>query len=382
MSALEVSEERTVLRAAVTRALAAGDGIRGFIAEEPAADWFDNDLLATLTGIGVSALLVPEELNGPGASMADVAAVFEQLGAYLAPVPLFGTYLAVAALLAFGGDAAAQEAATSLSEIAGGATYALAGLVPVGHDGVVQATLGPDAQWTLSGRCSVVVEGASADRLLVVAESVGQPDTKTLFAVSTTVAGLVRTPLRALDMLRGVSSVDLSDVTAVPVGAVGSWTPRIAGTALDLACVVLAAEQVGVAQHCLDAAVEYAKSRVQFGRPIGARQAIQHELVDLLLDVEMARSIMLFAVDAADDFLSSGTPDAATALTRAAALAKASCSETAMRVSDASLHIHGGTGFTWEHDAHLYFRRAESSLQLLGRPSWHRERFARAALGA
>ncbi|HEV3497571.1 MAG TPA: acyl-CoA dehydrogenase family protein, partial [Actinomycetes bacterium] len=138
--------------------------------------------------------------------------------------------------------------------------------------------------------------------------------------------------------------------------------------AVDLCAVALAAEQVGGAQRCLEAAVEHAGRRVQFGRPIGSFQAVKHLCAEMLREVEAARAASFYAAMAA----ATGDPE----LAAAAAVAKAACSEAYVRVATESLHVHGGLGFTWDHDAHLYFKRARSSRLLFGDPAFHRERLA------
>jgi alkylation response protein AidB-like acyl-CoA dehydrogenase len=145
---------------------------------------------------------------------------------------------------------------------------------------------------------------------------------------------------------------------------------------VDCALVLLAAEQVGGAQRCLDEAVLYAGQRVQFDRPIGSFQAIKHALVNVLLDVEMARSAAAVAVRSADRYLGAQTSENLSQLALAASLAKASCSEAYMRTAEETLHVHGGIGFTWEHDAHLHYRRAKAGELFLGTPSRHRDRMA------
>ncbi|WP_238586183.1 acyl-CoA dehydrogenase family protein [Rhodococcus rhodochrous] len=149
---------------------------------------------------------------------------------------------------------------------------------------------------------------------------------------------------------------------------------------LDIALTCMAAEQVGIAARCHEQAVEWARERIQFDRPIGSFQAIKHSLVDLLMDLELSRSALEVAVRAADAYLESPSSQTSGALRTAASAAKAMCGDAASRVTDETLHIFGGIGFTWEHDAHLYFRRAKALDLLLGAPAEHRRRLA-ASLG-
>lgn len=375
MTTLVPTQERLTLRETVRKSLERHPGPRGYLAELPTAKWYDAGLLASLNGeLGLAELLVPSEYGGAGGQVADAAVVFEELGAALAPVPLFATVaLATPALIAAGGEVAASL----LRRIAlGDTTVTLADArcgLPEDHRFV--AAQRPDAAWLVSGRSGIVIEGAGADVLLVTAETAGGV---TLFAVDTDAKGVERQPLRTLDLTRGVAEVILNDARAEQVGELGRGATS-AELAWDIGSILLAAEQVGGAQKVLDTAVEYAKQRVQFDQPIGSFQQISSTLVDLLLDVELARSALLRAVDAADEHQEYGDEDARHTLLLEASLAKGLCSDVYVHVADEGMHVLGGVGFTWEHDAHLYFRRAKSTQQLLGSPDSHRDRLAKAA---
>jgi alkylation response protein AidB-like acyl-CoA dehydrogenase len=184
-----------------------------------------------------------------------------------------------------------------------------------------------------------------------------------IFAVDGSAPGLTRTPMETLDLTRKQARLSFADVPARLIGADGEGSAVLAHV-LDLAAVGLAAEAVGGAQRCLDMSVDYAKLRVQFGRPIGSFQAIKHKCADLLVEVESARSAAYYAMWAAGD---SGE------LPVAAALAKSYCTEAYAHAAAENIQIHGGIGFTWEHPAHLYFRRAKSTELLFGDPAYHRE---------
>ena len=186
----------------------------------------------------------------------------------------------------------------------------------------------------------------------------------TLFAVDGDAAGLTRTPLPTMDQTRKQARLEFSDTPAVLIGADGDAEPGLSKT-LDLAAVALAAEQVGGAQRVLDASVEYAKTRIQFGRPIGSFQAIKHKCADMLLEVESAKSAAYYAAWAA--------AEDSDELPVVASLAKSYCSEAYFHAAAENIQIHGGIGFTWEHPAHLYYRRAKSNEQLFGGPAHHRE---------
>jgi alkylation response protein AidB-like acyl-CoA dehydrogenase len=206
-----------------------------------------------------------------------------------------------------------------------------------------------------------VVDGLVANLLLVVGRD---PAGLSLFAVRPDAAGLVRTPLDTLDQTRKQARLEFVDTPARLIGPAGGALSGLART-LDLAAVALAAEQVGGAQRCLDAAVDYAKNRIQFGRPIGSFQAIKHKCADMLVEVESARSAAYYAAWTAED-------DSAE-LPVVASLAKSYCSDAFVNAAAQNIQIHGGMGFTWEHPAHLYYRRAKSSELMLGDPAYHRE---------
>jgi alkylation response protein AidB-like acyl-CoA dehydrogenase len=218
--------------------------------------------------------------------------------------------------------------------------------------------------WALTGTKMFVVDGASADLVLVVARA---DDEVGLFAVEAGAAGMTRTPLDALDLTRRLGRIDLDATPAERVGPAGDATEFLQRT-IDLAVVALAHEQVGGASACLDTAVAYAKIRVQFDRPIGSFQAIKHKCADLLVEVESARSAAYSAAWAAAE-------DPAE-LPVAAALAGSYCSEAYTHAAKENIQIHGGIGYTWEHDAHLFLKRAKSSELLFGTPVRHRARLA------
>ena len=374
MSAVVATEEQDELRDAIRSLLEQSSQARTFIAEKPQGDWFDRDLLNVLNQeLGVADLLVPEALGGGGGTVADAAVVFEELGAALAPVPFFAsTALAIPALLAIGGDTA-EELIASIGSGESIITIADADL-GLSDDHSVEAEAGSDGHWSLTGRSGVVLEGAGADAILVVAES---PGGKSLYLVDANAQGLDRTPLKSLDFTRGFAEITLNQVSAVLLGAEGEATKAVE-LAYDIGAVFLAAEQVGGAQRMHDIAVEYAKTRVQFDQKIGSFQQISSTLVDLLLEVEMSRSTLIRAIDAAQDYLDNQDEVSRNILRIEASMAKAMCSDAYAHVADESLHVLGGIGFTWEHDAHLYFRRAASSRQFLGSPDTHRERMVKA----
>jgi alkylation response protein AidB-like acyl-CoA dehydrogenase len=313
--------------------------------------------------VGILGINVPEAFGGAGLGHVELGVVLEELGRTLACVPYFSTVgLAVNALLA-SGDERAQ--ASLLPRLASGeATGTLAVLEPSGSWDLerldARARRAGDG-WVVDGTKAFVVDGHTADVLLVAAR---MPGGLGVFAVEGGAAGVERVPVPQLDQTRKLARVELAAAPATLVGEEGgaaSWLPR----ALDLAGAALAMEQVGGAQRCLDMTVAYAKARHQFGRPIGAFQAIKHRCADMLLRVESARAAAYYAAWAA--------AEDAEELPAVASLARAYCSEAYSWVAGETIQVHGGIGFTWEHDAHLYFKRAKASELLLGDPAHHRE---------
>jgi alkylation response protein AidB-like acyl-CoA dehydrogenase len=375
-----LTEEQAELKAAVARCVERSAGPRPHLAGEPGTDHsWDTDLWSVLgTEIGVTGLVVPEELGGSGARFAELAVVAEELGAGLSAVPFFGTVaLATTALLVHGTDEIARELLSRIAEGATTATLAWADGadswdIAVAATGAGMRAVEKNGGWRLTGQLRFVVDSTTADELLVTANT---PSGVALFAVAGSGEGVERRQAASLDLTRPLGVITLDGAPARLVGSPAGAEERLR-SALDLTLVVLAAEQVGGMQRCLDGAVEYAKQRVQFDRPIGSFQAIKHQLVDVLLEVEMARSAAEVATQAADAYLTEPGPKAARALTVAASLAKAMCSEAFMHTAEETLHVYGGTGFTWEHDAHLHWRRAKASELFLGTAVSHRERLA------
>lgn len=376
MSEAAGDDARDELRAAVRQCLQRHTDLRAYTGDpsEPGGE-IDTELWHRLAGeIGVTGLVVPERCGGSAATLADLAVVFEEVGAALAPVPLLGTVgLALPALLANSGDAVADELMGRLAY--GEATAALAISEPGGEYAPsatsVTATRS-DAGWVLNGCKDFVVDLAAAGTILVPARA---GSGLALFAVERHGSGVTVAGRQTLDLLRGMARLDLRDAAARMVGTESGAQWRLEA-ALNLGMVLLAAEQVGGAQRCLDNAVSYAKTRVQFDRPIGSFQAIKHQLVDLLLEVELARSAMTHALAMADEYLMDPADATARDLAEAASLSRSLCSQTYSHVADEALHIHGGIGFTWEHDSHLYYRRAKSAELLFGNPDQHRDRLA------
>jgi len=314
--------------------------------------------------LGLQGLALPEAYGGAGYGYVEQAVVLEELGRALTCVPYFGTVVLAANALLASGDAAAME--LWLPGIAAGElTATLAVGEPITAGPTVAATQ-VDASWRLDGTVTHVVDGPSADLLLVVGRTANGLG---LFALGTGTDGVVRTQLPTMDLTRRQAAFDFADAPATLVGTDGDGE-RILARVLELAAVALAAEQVGGAQRCLEMATEYAKTRIQFGRAIGSFQAVKHRCADLLVGIELARSAAARAAVCA----SADDPD----LALMASLAKSVCSTTFVQAASENIQLHGGIGFTWEHPAHLYLKRAKSSQLLFGGPALHRERVAQA----
>ncbi len=321
--------------------------------------------------LGLQSIHIPEGYGGQGFTFVELAIVLEEMGRVLLCAPYFSSVvLAADAIMNAGTDAQKGEL---LPGIASGETIAtLAFTEPNGRwdaSGIEMEAQGSGDSSTLSGTKMFVIDGHTANLVVVAARSAGTSgeDGISFFAVDGDAAGLTRTPLATMDQTRKQARLDFENVSARPIGAPGSGWPALSKT-LDQAAVCLANEMVGGAQKVLEMSVEYAKVRVQFGRPIGSFQAIKHKCADMLLEVESGKSAAYYAAWAAAEDNEE--------LPVAASLAKAYCSDAYFHAAAENIQIHGGIGFTWEHDAHLYFKRAKSSEILLGDATYHRELLA------
>jgi alkylation response protein AidB-like acyl-CoA dehydrogenase len=338
----------------VRRLMATAEGYDPAVWEQMA-----NEL--ALQGLGI-----PEQYGGQGFGPVELYVVFEEMGAALLCSPYFSTVaLAANAILLVGSEADKEN---YLPGIASGQTIATLALTDDAGQWNLSATSTRASAtgdgFVLNGVRNYVTDGNVASLILVPAMT---DKGLSLFAVNGDASGVSREALATMDQTRKQSRIVLSDAPAVLVGSDGG---ALAGleTTLSIAAAALAAEQVGGAQRVLNNAVAYAKDRVQFGRPIGSFQAIKHKCADMLLDVESAKSAAYYAAWAAQELNDE--------LPIAASLAKSFCSEAYFHCAAENIQIHGGIGFTWEHHAHLYFKRAKSSELFLGDPSYHRELLA------
>ncbi|MDE2618717.1 MAG: acyl-CoA/acyl-ACP dehydrogenase [Sphingomonadales bacterium] len=325
---------------------ATSERTRAAMAAQGADAGIDRALWASFAGeLGLAGIGLPEAQGGAGLGMVEFALVAEAAGAGVAALPLLGNAMVGRALAA--GGSAAQQAAW-LPRLAAGEVIATAAW---------EAAL-TVADGRLSGTVPYLPHGAAADLLLV--EAAGQA-----WLVERAAAGVAVTGHVTMDQTRPLATAVLDGVVAEPLAdsAAALAAARAAGW------ICLAAEALGGAQAALDRTVAYSKERVQFGRAIGSFQAYKHRLADMMVEIEQARSAVYWAACAVDE----GSPEAVLALHTA----KAFCAETYHMCAGNMIQLHGGIGFTWEHDAHLFFKRARSILSLLGSAQWHREQIAR-----
>jgi alkylation response protein AidB-like acyl-CoA dehydrogenase len=321
--------------------------------------------------LGLQSLHIPEAYGGQGFSWVELGIVLEEQGRALLCAPYFSTVvLAANAILNAGTE---DQKAALLPGIASGETIAtLAFTEPNGKwdaSGItLEATPSGDGA-TLTGTKMFVLDGHIANLVVVAARAAGTTgnDGISLYTVDGDAAGLTRTALATMDQTRKQAKLEFDGVQAQLLGTAGAGWDALSKT-LDQAAVGLCNEMVGGAQYVLDESVQYAKDRVQFGRPIGSFQAIKHKCADMLLETESAKSAAYYAAWAAAEDNDE--------LPVVASLAKAYCSDAYFHSAAENIQIHGGIGFTWEHDAHLYFKRAKSSEILFGDATYHRELLA------
>ena len=369
------SEDQNELRRAARRFLSVASSEERVREAMKTEEGFDEAVWNQLSEeLAWTALTIPEDYGGLGLSPLDLHPLLEEMGRSLLCAPFFSTVcLATNAILLAGTE---EQKERWLPKIADGATTAT-----VAHTeengrwdstGIEATYARQGTSYLLRGRKHYVLDGHTADLAIVAARAEGTRGSHgiALFVVDTKSDGLSRSWLPTVDQTRRQATIDLDDVVVPAANLLaeegGGWA--VLERTLDLAIVALAAEQVGTAEACLDMAVDYAKVREQFGRPIGSFQAIKHKCADMLMRVESARSAAFYGSALA----ASGEPD----LSEAASSAKAYCSDTAFHCAAENIQIHGGIGFTWEHPAHLYFKRAKSSEMLFGAPPFHRERVA------
>ncbi|WP_329410489.1 acyl-CoA/acyl-ACP dehydrogenase [Nocardia vinacea] len=328
------------------------------------ADGFDPEFWSLLAkDLELTALIVPERFGGAGAGQRELSVVFEEFGRAMTCAPLFATVaLATNVLLSSQDEQAKQRYLPGICDGTTRATLAHTERDRRWGPETVQSTATErDGKWSLTGRKAWVVDGATAELVLVTARTaVGIG----LFAVTAPAPGMSTEPAELIDQTRKYAHMRFDEVTAELIGGPGDSWPDIQ-RGLDLAAISLAAEQIGGAQRLLEMATQYAILRSQFGRAIGSFQAIKHACTDLLLEVEGAKSAVYEASWTADE-------DPAK-LRVTASLAQAVSSQVYYQAAKTNIQIHGGIGFTWEHPAHLFYRRAKCSELYLGDPAHHRK---------
>jgi len=350
------SEDEEDLRAAVRKLLADRSPWQAVLNRVDSGEPYDTGLWHTLTAeIGCAGLPVPADRGGAGAGWREAAVVAEELGRAAAPVPHLGCGQATAALLACDDTLAGADSLRRLSAGELVATLAVPLSTPLG----APPPAGLDAEGdTITGTVTSVLDALPADILIV-------PAGGALWQVAAADARV--TPVTSLDQTRPLADLTLDAAPALRLAA-GAQAGRAWTAARTAGAVLLAGEQLGVADWCLETTVAYVKERKQFGRPVGSFQAVKHRLAQLWVQVTQARAVARYAADC----LTSGDPDTPVA----AHLAQAHCAEVAVRAAQDCVQLHAGIGFTWEHPAHLYLKRAKSDAIAFGTPARHRDALA------
>jgi alkylation response protein AidB-like acyl-CoA dehydrogenase len=319
--------------------------------------------------LGLTAVHIPEAYGGQGFGFVELGIVVEEMGRALLCAPYFAsTVLAATAILNAGSE---EQKQTLLPDIAAGSTIATLAFTEDngrgGTDGVALTATSADGGYKLDGHKSFVLDGYTAGLIVVLARKPGTSgdDGLSLFAVRGDADGLDRTLLQTLDPTRKQARLTFDGVAAQLIGEEGAAAAPMAKT-LDQATACLANEMVGGAERLRESALEYSQLRVQFGRAIGSFQALKHRSADMLLEVEMAKSAAYYAAAAVDDDAENLQP--------AVSLAKAAAADAYMQAAITTVQMHGGIGFTWDNDTHLWFKRAKSSEVFLGTANEHRER--------
>jgi alkylation response protein AidB-like acyl-CoA dehydrogenase len=364
------SDTERALADSLSSLLADRGSLDKVLARTESAETYDDGLWQTVAGdLGLAGLLIPERDGGAGASYREVCSAAEALGSSVAPVPFLGSaVVATAALLSV-----ASGVPDLLRRMADGSVTATLAVPFAGPPGgpfpASVRVAGPkpgDAQTgiaRLRGTVRGVADALPATVLLVPADGVPQA----LYLVDMSDPGVAKAPVVSLDMTRQLCDLSFDDAPGRLIAS-GAAASQAVDAALTAGAGVLAAEQVGVAQRCLDMTLAYVKERRQFARPVGSFQALKHRLADVWVAVSQARAASRYAAAC----LASGDPDAKVAV----AIAKAYCSEAAVHAAQECVQLHGGIGFTWEHPAHLYLKRAKADSVGFGTPDAHRAALA------
>lgn len=367
------SEEQDMLRTAAHDFLAENcptTFVRQMMDDEKG---YSPDLWNQMAQLGWLGLAFPEEYGGQGFGFIDLTVILEEMGAALLPSPFLSSVILAGQTILVGGSE--EQKKTYLPKIADGSLIATLALTePSGRfdaEGIAEVKAAPaEDGFEISGTKLFIIDAHVSDVMVVAARTKDAGDKSygiTLFLVDSKAPGVTINLLKTMDQTRKQSEVVLDGVKVGReriIGQVDMGWP-ILRKVLHIACAALCAEMVGGAQRVLDISVDYAKERVQFGRPIGSFQAIKHKCSEMMLQVESAKSAAYYAAWAIDE----DVPEAPLAVS----MAKAYCSDAYRYTAGEGIQVHGGIGFTWEHDMHLYFKRAKFSEFTFGDATYHRE---------
>ena len=344
---------------------------------------YDHALWRTFGELGWTGLAIPQAYGGAGLGWVELCILQEEQGRRLVPSPFFATCALAAPLIAASGDEAQRHAL--LPRIAAGELIIACALTGTEGrppcDGITARLESSGESFTLSGVADFVIHADSAELLLVLARAPAAPsrgaEGLSVAVIPRASAGVSVHPHVMLDLARPMSRIEVDGVKVGREQLLGA--PGAAGSAveaaLDLARIALASEALGGAERVLEMTTAYVKERVQFGRPVGSFQAVKHRIADMMIEVEAAKSAAWYAACVADERREE--------LAEAAAIAKSYCCDAFFDCAANAIQLHGGIGFTWEHEVHRYFKRARATATLLGSPAWQRERLAsRFASGA
>ena len=319
---------------------------------------YDANLWDKLAEQGYTGIIFPEEYGGVGLSKVELILLMEEMGRALLPGPFFSTVVLAGAVIDALGNA--EQKKKYLAPICRGEARATVGILEASASWDLEHIQTVAGAGTITSEKRFVPDAAVADWICVVARN-------GVFVVDSKAPGVKISPMASMDLTRKVYTVQLNNVPTEKLGELAGLAP-----AVDLATAALVAEMVGGMQRTLDMSVEYAKTRKQFGKTIGSFQAVQHQCADMYLETESSRSAAYYAAWA----LQEKVPDASAAVS----IAKIYASDASRTVGNRGIQIHGGMGFTWENDLHLYYRRAKGSETAFGDATYHRERLARLAI--
>ena len=320
---------------------------------------YDAKLWAKLAEQGYTGIIFPEEFGGVGLGVVELILLMEEAGRALLPGPFFSTVALAGSIL--NTVATSDQKRKYLTPICRGEARATVAILEAAANWDPTELQLTAVNGRLRGEKLFVTDAAVANWIIVVARN-------GIFLVDAKASGLRVAPMLGMDLTRKIYSVQFDDTPCEKLGEIS-----VVSRALDVAAAALAAEMVGGMQRTLDLTVEYAKTRKQFGKPIGMFQAVQHQCADMYLETESSRSAVYYAAWALEE----DARDAA-----AASIAKIYASDASRTVGNRGIQVHGGMGFTWENDIHLYYRRAKASEAALGDATFHRERLARLVIGA